>query len=125
LFGYAPGLTIAMTIFLVSLGGIPPLGGWVAKFYVFKALIAADNGWAVALAVIGVVNSVVALFYYLNVARHMWFMPTPDGDTSPISVPPPLVSALAICAVATVAIGVVPGIVLRFGDLATFATAAR
>jgi NADH-quinone oxidoreductase subunit N len=125
LFSYAPGLTIAMTIFLVSLGGIPPVGGWVAKFYVFKALIAADNSWAVVLAVIGVVNSVVALFYYLNVARQMWFMPTPDGDTSPIRIPAPLVSALVICAVATVAIGVVPGIVLHFGDLATFANATR
>ena len=114
-----------MTIFLVSLAGIPPLGGWVAKFFVFRALVAAGSGWAVSLAVIGVVNSVIALFYYLNVARQMWFEPTPDGDTSPVRVPPPLVSALAICAVATVAIGVVPGIVLHFGDLADFATVAR
>ena len=64
LFDYAPGLAVAMAFFLFSLAGIPPLGGWIAKFGVFKALLAAGGSWAVILAVIGAVNSVIALFYY-------------------------------------------------------------
>ena len=89
LFNYAPGLTVAMTIFLFSLAGIPPLGGWIAKFSVFNAvLVGRHGGWAVTLAVIGAVNSVIALYYYANVAREMWMEPVPDGDTTPIVVPP-------------------------------------
>jgi NADH-quinone oxidoreductase subunit N len=119
LFGYAPGLCLAMTIFLFSLAGIPPLGGWMAKFSVFRALIGAGGGWAAALAVIGGVNSVIALYYYANVAKVMWMEPSPDGDTSEIRIPATLGLALVITAGATLAIGIVPGIVLRFGDLTT------
>ena len=75
LFEYAPGAGRAMTIFLFSLAGIPPLGGWFAKFVVFRALLDAGGGWAVVLGVIGAVNSVIALFYYAAVAREMWMKP--------------------------------------------------
>ena len=75
LFNYAPGLAVAMTIFLFSLAGTPPLGGWVAKFSVFNAVLSAGGGWAVTLAVIGAVNSVIALYYYANVAKKMWMEP--------------------------------------------------
>jgi NADH-quinone oxidoreductase subunit N len=125
LFTYAPGLTVMMTIFMFSLAGIPPLGGFVAKLYVFKALLAADSGWAVGLALIGVVNSVIALYYYANVARQMWFTPVPDGDVTPVKIPVSLGSALAICTIATLAIGILPELVLRFGDIASFTTALR
>jgi NADH-quinone oxidoreductase subunit N len=119
LFDYAPGLAVAMSFFLFSLAGIPPLGGWIAKFGVFKALLAAGGGWAVALAVIGAVNSVVALFYYANVAREMFMNPVPDGDASPVRVPQALVAALGITAVVTLLIGVLPNVVLHFGDLSS------
>ena len=57
-----------MAIFLFSLAGIPPLGGWIAKFGgVQVPCSSAGGGWAVTLAVIGAVNSVIALFYYANV----------------------------------------------------------
>jgi NADH-quinone oxidoreductase subunit N len=120
LFQYAPGLAVAMAVFLFSLAGIPPLGGWIAKFGVFKALLAAGGGWAVALAVIGAVNSVVALFYYANVAREMFMNPVPDGDTTPVRVPQSLVAALGISAVVTLLVGVLPNTVLHFGDLSSF-----
>jgi NADH-quinone oxidoreductase subunit N len=120
LFDYAPGLAVAMSFFLFSLAGIPPLGGWIAKFGVFKALLAAGGGWAVVLAVIGAVNSVVALFYYANIAREMFMNPTPDGDATPVRVPQALVAALGITAVVTLLIGVLPNLVLHFGDLSTF-----
>jgi NADH-quinone oxidoreductase subunit N len=120
LFGYAPGLAVAMTIFLASLAGIPPLAGWVAKLGVFRAVLA-EGGWSGGiLAVAGAINSVVALAYYARVMREMWMEEAPDGDTSPIPVPQPLVAALGLTVVATVAIGIVPQIVLRYGDLGTF-----
>ncbi|MEM7341564.1 MAG: NADH-quinone oxidoreductase subunit N [Actinomycetota bacterium] len=103
---YAPGLTAAMTIFLFSLAGIPPMGGWLAKWQVFSALLEADTLAGVILAVIAAVNAVIAAYYYLNVALHIWFMPAPDGDDSPISIPPALVAAMAITAVATLLFGI-------------------
>ncbi|MEL7207111.1 MAG: NADH-quinone oxidoreductase subunit N [Actinomycetota bacterium] len=118
LFEYAPGLTVAMTVFLFSLAGIPPLAGWVAKFVVFRSLLAAETVSGVVLAVIVAVNSVIALYYYANVARQMWMQPVADDDRTPIKVPFSLVSALVITTVATIAIGVYPEMVTRFGDLA-------
>ncbi len=118
LFGYAPALAVLMSVFLFSLVGIPPLGGWIAKFAVFRALLSAGGPWAVTLAVIGAVNSVIALFYYAAVAKEMWMNPAPDGDETPIRVPQSLGAALAITAGITVVLGVLPNAVLRFGDIA-------
>ncbi|MGE0877028.1 MAG: NADH-quinone oxidoreductase subunit N [Acidimicrobiia bacterium] len=117
LFSYAPGLCVVMTGFLFSLAGIPPFGGWFAKFSVFRALISAGGAWAVALAVIGGVNSVFALYYYANIAKEMWMNPAPDGDVAPIRLPSPLVAALGLTAAATLLFGVLPGVVSRFSDL--------
>ncbi len=117
LFHYAPGLTVAMTVFLMSLAGIPPLGGWWAKFAIFKALASADSlaGWS--LAVIAAVNSVVALYYYLSVLRTMWADDAPAGDLAPIRVPASLVAAMALTAIATVAFGVWPPLVDGVADV--------
>ncbi len=123
LFSYAPGLGVVMTIFLGSLAGIPPLGGWIGKFSAFQAVLEAGTGWAYAIAVIGAVNSVVAFGYYGNVMREIWMRPVPDGDTTPIRTPAPLVLALSITTLSTLALGVLPGVALHFGDLATFAGA--
>lgn len=127
LFEYAPGLTVAMTAFLFSLAGIPPLGGWFAKFQVFKAILGAGGFSASALAVVAAVNSVVALFYYANIARVMWFEPTPDGDKAPIPIPPAILVAVGLCVIATLGFGFLPGIVGHFGDAATdlFAVVGR
>ena len=78
LFNYAPGLTVLMTIFLASLAGIPPLGGWYAKFGAFRAVVDAGNGWGYSIAVIGAVNAVIATAYYISVMREMWMKPVPD-----------------------------------------------
>ena len=58
LFQYAPGLTVAMTIFLFSLAGIPPAGGWFAKLGIFQALVAPGTFWGYLLAIVVAVNSV-------------------------------------------------------------------
>ncbi|MFM8627149.1 MAG: NADH-quinone oxidoreductase subunit N [Actinomycetota bacterium] len=121
LFGYAPGLATLMTIFLASLAGIPPVGGWFGKFAAFQALISAGTGWGYALAVIGGINSAVAFGYYGQVMREMWMKPAPDGDTSPIEVRPAIAVALAITAGLTLVLGALPGLVVHFGDLAGLA----
>ena len=119
LFTYAPGLTLLMTIFLFSLAGVPPLGGWFAKFYVFRAALDAGTTGAIVLAVIAGVNSVVALFYYAAIAREMWMSPVPDEDRSPVRVPPALGAALGLTALAVVALGIYPQAIARLGDLAS------
>ena len=122
LFEYAPGLAVTMTVFLFSLAGIPPLGGWIAKFFVFRAVLDGSTRTGVLLAVIIAVNSVIALFYYANVARVMWMQPVPDDDRTPIKVPVSLTAAIAITVVATIVMGVIPGVVAHFGDVATLAS---
>jgi NADH-quinone oxidoreductase subunit N len=120
LFEYAPGLTVAMTIFLFSLAGIPPLGGWLAKFVIFRALIEPDvTVGGVSLAVILAVNSVIGLYYYANIAKEMWMKPVPDGDRTPVRIPFSLGAALTLSAVVTIAFGV-SNLATRFGDLASF-----
>jgi NADH-quinone oxidoreductase subunit N len=116
LINYAPSLAVVMTLFLAALAGIPPAGGWIAKFYVFKAVMSA-GGWGVALGCVGVVNSVLGFAYYGNVMREIWMRPVPDDDRTPVPVPQSLGIALGITGIVTLAIGVIPNIVLRFGNL--------
>jgi NADH-quinone oxidoreductase subunit N len=117
LFGYAPGLAVAMTIFFASLAGIPPLGGWFAKFNAFKAVLDAGTTSAYVLAAIAAVNTVIAAAYYMRVLRVVWVDEAPDGDTSPVNPPAPVVAALAITAIGTIVVGVLPNIVARVGAL--------
>jgi NADH-quinone oxidoreductase subunit N len=118
LFSYAPGIATVMTLFMASLAGIPPLGGWFGKFAAFQSLISAGTTWAYVLAVIGGVNSVVAFGYYGSILREMWMRPVPDGDTTPVKVHSSLAVALGITSIATLVLGVLPGIVIHFGDIA-------
>ena len=118
LFSYAPALGVLLTIFLASLAGIPPLGGWIGKFAAFQALLTDASPWAYVLAIIGAVNSVIAFGYYGNIMREVWMRPVPDGDTNRIVTPSSLQIALGITAVATLVFGILPGIVLRFGEMA-------
>ncbi len=111
MFGYAPGLTLAMTMFLFSLAGIPPAGGWWAKFELFRVLTDGNRYLGIMLAIVLAVNSVIAAVYYLNITRQMWFLPTPDGDTSRIVTPPALQVALALTLLVTIVSGILPGLV--------------
>lgn len=119
LFEYAPGLTVMLSLFLFSLAGIPPLGGWLAKFVVFQALADANTTSGYVMGAIVAVNSVIALYYYANVAREMWMKPVPDGDRTPVVIPFSIGAALALTVVATVAFGV-SNLATRLGDQATF-----
>jgi NADH-quinone oxidoreductase subunit N len=77
-----PGLALAMTAFSLSALGLPPFSGFWGKFYVFKAALAAGplTTWA---AVIGLVGSVVAAFYYLRLIKVMWLDPAPSQTDAP------------------------------------------
>jgi NADH-quinone oxidoreductase subunit N len=118
LFSYAPGLGVLMTIFLASLAGIPPLGGWIAKFTAFRAVLEAGGGWGYGIAVIGAINSVIAFGYYGSIMREIWMKPAPNGETSAVKTPSSLIAAMVITTTGTIVFGVLPGVVLRFGDLA-------
>ena len=99
----SPVLALAMLLFLLSLGGIPFVAGFWAKLYVFWA--AADKGlyWLVLL---GAVLTVVALFYYLMVAKRM-YIDAPER-TGPIPVPPLLALAILVCSLGVVIMGIYP-----------------
>jgi NADH-quinone oxidoreductase subunit N len=72
----APFVSAAMTIFLLSLAGIPPTAGFVGKLYLFSAVIGARWFW---LAIVGALNSVVSLYYYARVMRNMYLRPADVG----------------------------------------------
>lgn len=118
LLSYAPGLTVAMTFFLFSLAGIPPFGGWFAKLQIFRTVADAGNAPAIVLGVIVAINSVIALFYYGNVARQMWMRPVPD-NVDPIApdVPPSLVASLGLLSALTLLTGILPNAVARISEL--------
>ncbi len=103
---WSPGLMAAMTVFLFSLAGIPPMGGWLAKWQIFSALLEADRGTGVALAIVAAVNSVIAAYYYLNIAKQMWFLPAPEGEFRPFKIPGALTAALVITVVLTIGMGI-------------------
>jgi len=100
----SPLLALAMLLFLLSLGGIPFVAGFWAKLYVFWAAAAAGLYWLVLL---GAVLTVVALFYYLVVAKRMYIEP-PDPSAGRIRPSATLALAVILCALGVVALGVYP-----------------
>jgi proton-translocating NADH-quinone oxidoreductase chain N len=110
----APLLAALMVFFMLSLLGIPPTAGFFGKFYIFGAAINNGLGW---LAVVGIINSVIALGYYIAVIRAMYTQPAPAPD--PIGEPAALRVALAVAAIGTFVLGVLPE---RFVKLAGIAS---
>jgi len=107
----APGAALAMLLFMLSLGGIPPTAGFMAKFWLFGAAI--DRGY-VWLAVIGVINSAVSLYYYVRVVVFMWIKDEAAGSEPVMS--PALAVVLAVAVLGTVAIGVYPRPLFELAD---------
>jgi NADH-quinone oxidoreductase subunit N len=108
----SPLLAATLTIFLLSLIGIPITGGFFAKFYVFSAALQAN---LVGLVIIGVLNSAVGAYYYLRIIVVM-YMREPQHEISVPRIPTGLGFALAISLVATIYLGVLPGRVLDYAS---------
>jgi NADH-quinone oxidoreductase subunit N len=111
-----PLLAGALTLFLLSLVGIPPLAGFVGKFYLFGAAVQGGYIW---LAVVAVLNSAIAAYYYLRVIVYM-YMREPQGDAATLAPSFAGGVALAVAAVGIVLLGVMPA---PFADLAESAVA--
>jgi NADH-quinone oxidoreductase subunit N len=118
LFQTAPTLAVVMAIFLASLAGIPIFAGWFAKFVMFRAIIDAGTGWAVALGVIAAVNSVIAFFYYVRPIRAMIFHEPASDDRTPLVIPQPLQAALVLTVAIVILVGIYPQVFARVGELA-------
>jgi proton-translocating NADH-quinone oxidoreductase chain N len=95
----APFLAVAMLIFLLSLIGIPPTGGFLGKLFVFGAAI---QSRMILLAVVGIVNSVISVYYYYAIMRQMFFGEV--GDAEPIAAAPSLRLVVAVNVVMVLAI---------------------
>jgi NADH-quinone oxidoreductase subunit N len=103
-----PALAAALTVFLLSLGGLPPMAGFVGKWYVFSAAVRAGN---YGLAIIGVLTSVVAVFFYLRIVVSM-YMADSEGKADAARLPRVAVAALAITVLLTFYLGILPGRVI-------------
>jgi len=108
----SPLLAATLTVFLLSLIGIPMTGGFFAKFYVFSATIKANLIW---LTVIGVLNSGVGAYYYLRIIV-MMYMRESRKEVPVTPVPFALRLALAVCITATIYLGIFPNGVLQYAQ---------
>jgi NADH-quinone oxidoreductase subunit N len=107
----APALAAAMTLFMFALAGIPPTAGFVGKFYIFSAAV--QSGF-VGLAVIGVMASLVSVYYYLRVVVVMYML-EPKGEIPLAPRSAPILVALVVAVAGTLLLGLFPN---------TFMTAA-
>lgn len=108
----SPLLAATLSIFLLSLIGIPITGGFFAKFYVFSVALKAN---LVGLTIIAVINSAIAAYYYLRVIVVM-YMRDPREETPLAPVPASLATALAVTLALTIYLGVLPGRVLNYAQ---------
>ena len=102
-----PAVALAMTVLLLSFGGIPPTGGFFGKFYIFKSAMEVYDGQLIWLVLIGVVNSAISIYYYLRIVTAMYFKeanqpfaPTRSGG---------LLFVIAVCPLLVLELGIMPG----------------
>jgi len=107
-----PLLAASMTIFLLSMAGIPPLGGFMAKFYVFSAAVKSKFYW---LVILGVLNSAVSVYYYLRVTVLMYFRES-EREITGLQFSPASVIALLLALIGTLYMGIFPSNVLSFAQ---------
>jgi NADH-quinone oxidoreductase subunit N len=107
-----PFAAFAMLIFMLSLGGIPPTAGFMGKFWLFGAAIEAGYVW---LAVIGVLNSAISLYYYVRIVVFMYLKKETTGSEPVVS--PALAATLAVAVVATIVLGIYPRLLFEAAEL--------
>ncbi len=101
-----PWLALMMLCAFLSLAGMPPFGGFVAKVFVFAAGVEANYTW---LVVVGILNSILGVYYYLNAMKYVYLyrMPNEDEENHPIPLPRPYAIALAVLTIGVILIGTV------------------
>jgi NADH-quinone oxidoreductase subunit N len=104
LWNHHPALAALMTVFLLSLGGFPPMAGFIAKWYVFSAAVKAGDN---VLAIIGVLTSVVSVFFYLRIVVMMYMTPSETPARFPV-VPRMAGAALIVSAILVFYLGILP-----------------
>ena len=107
--GYTnPFISICMIIFMISMAGIPPFAGFIGKLFVFKAGVESNLTW---LVIMGLLTSVVSLWYYVNIIRHMYFIKY-EGDVAAAKIRAPklYIFIIAVLALFTIAMVVVPSV---------------
>jgi NADH-quinone oxidoreductase subunit N len=106
-----PAAALAMTICLLSLGGMPPTGGFFGKFYIFKSAMDVYNSQLLWLVIVGVVNSAISIYYYLRIVTAMYFREA----NQPLSVTrsPGTLFVIAIIPLIVLEMGLLPGWWLR------------
>jgi NADH-quinone oxidoreductase subunit N len=107
-----PALAMLMTFFLLSLGGFPPTAGFIAKWYVFSAAV--GSGYY-GLAIIGVLSSVVSVFFYLRIVV-MMYMTERDARPVPAPIPTMAMAALVISMLGVLYLGVLPARVIELAQ---------
>ncbi len=119
-----PVLAACFSLFLFSLLGLPATGGFLGKFFAFQAALDLRDPRFVWLVAIAAINSVIGAYYYLRVIIVMYFS-EPTKDYTPASVAPALGFALAIAAIGTIYLGILPGRVLALAKTAADSLAIR
>ena len=109
----APLLALALTLCLISLIGMPPAAGFMAKFYIFSAAVRNNLLW---LVVIAVLNSVISAYYYLRVVKVMWLGEPVSVEKVPSSGT--LRLALSLSCLGVLLLGIIPGFVMKLAELA-------
>ena len=103
---------IALAFFVLSLSGIPATIGFIGKFYVFAAAIREQF---YTLAIIGILNSVVSLYYYMRPIKEM-FLEQPEGDGAPLAIEFWNYGLMGVLAIATVFLGLYPPPIIAFAN---------
>lgn len=109
-----PGLAALLTLFMLSLAGIPGTAGFAAKFFIFRAAVESGLIW---LTVIGVLTTVISFYYYLAVIVQM-YMRSPSEDFADVRIPAAMAAALIITAVGVVYLGILPTQALEWSNSA-------
>src|SRR5207245_7589462 len=103
-----PGLAAALSLFLLSLAGVPGTAGFAGKFFIFRAALESRLVW---LSIVGVVTTVISFYYYLYVIVQM-YMREPNEEFADLHVPGSVKLALFVSAVGTLYLGILPTRVL-------------
>jgi NADH-quinone oxidoreductase subunit N len=110
----SPLIALALTLALVSLIGMPPAAGFMAKFYIFRSAVQNDLLW---LVVIAILNSVISAYYYLRVVKVMWTGEPAAADKVPSSGA--LLLALVISCFGVLLLGIIPGALMKIAETAS------